>query len=911
MIPTSERRWHNTDSGRDVSVMGAGDMPVNYRDDADVWRDIVLEWENVNPTRWRAIQGPNRCVFDTGLGVQFSRRDAGGTWHRLGMQPRHLVKFNLGNRTWSSLASAEAPMPSFDGGVVTLTDVFPGVDATLEYFNNRFTMTWTFSQAARVALAGEGPWNNRMLGIATELDPSQLNVQWRDASGDIDPAAGDVFHDDWIDVSVGGQRVFALPKTHLQHASLDPLAPTITIHKFVGRRDGKWWLVELFDPTLTASLAAGDLWHNLTFGDTDIHDDFTTQMDDLIVSAIGTPASSGTVTKVTVYANGPNIFGSDSNVEAAIYTHSGTSTLLGATPTLLVVKGVWPKNWHDVPFVSGPSVVASTQYNIAFTADENDVSLYADSSGGTNKWKASVPFGDWDMLTSSNAALYSAYATYEEDAGQTVTVAAVAIEFDANGLVVSPGAVSPDMAALDLASSPVSSTVIPGAVTIPAGTLDLTASLEATAIVPGSTSVSLGTIDLTGLAAALSVIPGSLTVPLNTLGLTGSAVTLTVAPGEATVSLSALGLTGSVVGLTIVPGSTSVILSPVSGTLSGESVSVIPGTVTIPMAALPAAIQAQVLTAVPGATAITVDALVTSLSADSAVVSPGAISVELSALTVALATGSIAMSPGGVTVALSALSATIQGQVLAIVPGARTLSMSSLFLAASVENVNPLTGLVVGLNALTVAGSLVSLSVLPGATSVSATAIVLAATPTTLVVAPGGVFIDLDTLTIGSTIGSLSVLPGEARLALATINAAFSAESVAVSPGTVVLPMGVTQLASSVGVVSISSVVRVLMGEAVLSATAGDVAILPGTVVVSIDALTLSAAVRAITLVGGFITAPDGRTFLVARDDRVMAIAGDARVLFVAKDDRDIKPRSDARKTRVARDDRDIKPRSG
>jgi len=45
IVPVDKRRWFNTDLDRHVGVLGAGDMPVNYLDDGDVWRDIVLEWE--------------------------------------------------------------------------------------------------------------------------------------------------------------------------------------------------------------------------------------------------------------------------------------------------------------------------------------------------------------------------------------------------------------------------------------------------------------------------------------------------------------------------------------------------------------------------------------------------------------------------------------------------------------------------------------------------------------------------------------------------------------------------------------------------------------------------------------------------------------------------------------------------
>jgi len=428
LIPTGRRTYLNDQTGTPAGVLGAGDMPVNFRDDGDVWLPIELRWDVVNPTRWRAVQGDHRVIVDSTVGIQFSKRDVLGAWHRLGMQPRWLVKFDVANRTWDTLAQAASPLISIEAGIMKLSNVFPDVHCELEYFNNSFSMEWVFTQAARDALKSAGPWAGYAIGIATELDPSQMNVQWRDESGGINPALADVFHATWIDVAAGGACVFALPPSVLQHTAFDPFGATIPVRKFIGKRDGTWWLIEMFDPIAANVLPSGDVWHHATFGEGGTPGTYDYGLDDAIASNRAAPSSNGTATSITYYCRGTGgLFGSDTHATCALYTDGSPSSYYQETNEVTFIHGdvaYTVFHWQQFNFGTTPSVVNGTDYNIAIWGEYVDASsgieLKATLTGGYNKYDASEVYAtplSWPALSSSNAAIVYGYCTYTAAGG--------------------------------------------------------------------------------------------------------------------------------------------------------------------------------------------------------------------------------------------------------------------------------------------------------------------------------------------------------------------------------------------------------------------------------------------------------------------------------------------------------------
>ena len=429
LIPTGHRSFLNNLTGTPARVLGAGNMPVNFLgDDGATWSPIELRWDVVTPTRWRAVQGDHRAVVDSMLGIQYSKRDASGVWHRLGMQPRFLVKLRRSDLTWSNLATAASPAITIAGGVLNAANVFPDIDLQLDYFNESYTHRWVFHQAARTALAGAGPWAGHLIGIVTELDPSQMTAQWRDSAGTFDPNLETRFHSEWIDVHVGGERVFALAANVLQYDAFDLMAPNpIPVYKFIGKRSGKWWLIELFDPTLTAAIPAGDLWHNVTFGNT------TQEATDLgisqhVDSLLAAPASDGTADSISAYIRNFGGFfgGNDRLATCALYTDASPPLGSSAVETeeKTIAKGNAIFAWFTFDFTSGgPSITNGTNYNIAIWAADDvpigspvKIKCISSAGIGTDKYDHDETYGGaWPDLTGTTTALrLSIYCTYTE-----------------------------------------------------------------------------------------------------------------------------------------------------------------------------------------------------------------------------------------------------------------------------------------------------------------------------------------------------------------------------------------------------------------------------------------------------------------------------------------------------------------
>ena len=425
IVPVDKRRWFNTDLDRHVGVLGAGDMPVNYLDDGDVWRDIVLDWEQVNATSWRAQRGPHRAILDTNLGVQFGKRDHLGVWHTLGMQSRHLVKLKLSDLTFSSIAQAQAPsLTLFNAGNVVLYNVFPDINCTLEYFNDSFTLSWTITQAARDSLASAGPWAGHAIGIATELDPSGMTAQWRDHLGAFDINVDQRYHAEAIDVHVDGTRVWALAKNYIQYDGFDPLADNgVPVYKLIVKRDGKIWLVEAFSAVAAAQLPPGDLRHNATFGNTS-EEAYTSSLADTCLSYLATPSSSGTADNIKIFGRANVSKGTTLYAACALYTDASPPLGSGVLKTdeRHWTIPAFDNDWTTFTYSSPPSITGGVALNIAGWSSKAETSTkfscQAGTSGGTNKYRlATYNYGTWADLTSSNALKLSIYCTYTESGG--------------------------------------------------------------------------------------------------------------------------------------------------------------------------------------------------------------------------------------------------------------------------------------------------------------------------------------------------------------------------------------------------------------------------------------------------------------------------------------------------------------
>jgi len=421
LIPAGHRSFFNSDTGTPARVMGAGSMPVNYRDDNLQWGAIDLNWEPVNATRWRAERGVHRLVVDSDLGARYTQFDRAGGSHSIDFRPSKLVKVRKSDLQVSLIADAVPGTITVDGNIIKVSGVFPGADGMrieLDNFNNEFSLRYVFTQATRDRLATLGPWGNHWLGTAVELDLSNLNLSLRDGIGDLPLDASGRILDRYIEAHLAGERVFVLGDAYLTHqVHEDPsIARTVHVRKLIARVGGVLYLIEFFDAVEAAALPAGELWHHVNFGyETGTGSGNSTIEDYIAWGAATTGATGGTMDSITARLI---ISTSNKNMKCALY-NSTYDAKLDDTEELLVTNTAYA--WITFAVNTGYTVAGSTAYNLcAWSAagTGNGQIRYDNNLTGPDFFLDSETYGSWpaslakDFTSAHNYLML--YGTYTE-----------------------------------------------------------------------------------------------------------------------------------------------------------------------------------------------------------------------------------------------------------------------------------------------------------------------------------------------------------------------------------------------------------------------------------------------------------------------------------------------------------------
>lgn len=420
LIPAGPRLYLNDQTGTPARVMGAGSMPVNYRDDNQQWGAIDLNWEQVNATRWRAERGVHRLVVDSDLGARYTQFDRAGGSHSIDFRPSKLVKVRKSDLQVSLIADAVPGSITVDGNIIKVGGVFPGADGMrieLDNFNNEFSLRYVFTQATRDRLATLGPWGNHWLGTAVELDLSNLNLSLRDAVGDLPSDASGRIVDRYVEAHLLGERVFVLGDSYLMHeVHEDPaIAPTVHVRKLIARVGGILYLIEFFDAVEAAALPSGDLWHHVNFGyETGTGSGSITCEDTIVFNAATTGATGGTMDSITARVL---ISTTNKNFKCAMYS-SDFSTKHDDTEELLITNTAFA--WITFNVNTGYSVAGSTAYALAVWAQAGtgSGSLRFDTVSGPHFAYDAETYGTWPAsiseLTTIADRILLLYATYTE-----------------------------------------------------------------------------------------------------------------------------------------------------------------------------------------------------------------------------------------------------------------------------------------------------------------------------------------------------------------------------------------------------------------------------------------------------------------------------------------------------------------
>lgn len=382
--PTGVATWVDTVAGTSHGAFGPAGVPtLCYQDDQDEWHFIDDNFEQVGESQtWKSTAGNHRVFADSSGAAIYAVGD-----HYLGTETTHLIKFNTADSSWEILAVSDPDSVTTDGNRITFWGLFPGVDKQLQ--NNpkvfrRYNETFIFSQAAREWLAGEVPWSKRLLGTVTKLDVDSLNLSLSDIAGQFDIDTLGRLVEDWVKFSEGEATAFWLAKSYLQ--CVDSTAHSIPVHKFLVKKSGNFYLVELFSAITANQLPDGTIWHNATFGYfTESGDNYNCE-DYIRLNLNLSSGGDGNIDSITAYMW---VSAAARNTRLAVYVENGSDwDLLDTTAEFSVTSAIG--EWYSNPAEIGAAVTSSGNYACA---------VWSDAGGGYCYIEATFAAADWEYIS--------------------------------------------------------------------------------------------------------------------------------------------------------------------------------------------------------------------------------------------------------------------------------------------------------------------------------------------------------------------------------------------------------------------------------------------------------------------------------------------------------------------------------
>lgn len=386
-VPTGLASWEDSETGAITRAVGIeGGIPIcNYQKEDSTWDDIVDDWVQIDDTLWKSVRG-NHSLYANATGRS---RYAKGN-HHLELETKWLIQFDKSDSTFEILWTASIDSMSVSGATITYHGIFPGVNKRLHnqaFADQRYNEEYEFTQEARDSIGAKGPWSGHLLGTATRLYTDSLNISgWKDALGDFEISTAGRLIDDWVGAKGDGSSAFFVRASRLRTSDS---TTSVIVWKWLVKYQGKPYLVEFLDPTLTGSFPDGPLFHYASFGDTG---DFGSQLSiqNRIVGLRATPSSSGTLDfmRARFYFSG----GGNHDVMCAIHVYSSLARVDTTEERSLGATG-----WYDFDFQDGASITGSTEYVISQWASSEVTSCnsWLSASGGTGVEYDDEIYGGW------------------------------------------------------------------------------------------------------------------------------------------------------------------------------------------------------------------------------------------------------------------------------------------------------------------------------------------------------------------------------------------------------------------------------------------------------------------------------------------------------------------------------------
>jgi hypothetical protein len=387
-VPIGPASWINSDSSVTRAIGMGGTPTLNYQKSDQTWDFIVDDWVQVgNRQVWKSVRGNHRVFADSTGAAIYAKGN-----HYLGTQTTHLIKYNIGTKTWQTLKTNMPDSVTMSGRTITFHNIFPGIDKRL--VNNakvfqRYAETFIFHQQARDTITtAYGPWTGYLLGTATRLNVDSLNLSWKDAAGLFDITSAGRMTDGWVKGIDADTMVWTIAQSYLQ---TEDSTTSIVVHKRIVLLSGNPYLVELFNPVFTASLPAGDIWHGAVFGHQDIEGSEVTITNTYTGGVFAAP-STGVADSITIYAN---VTTAAKDARCSLYkrTSGGNSDQIDTTQEINLSVA---EQWWTFDLQNAQTITSGDRYV-----------LWAWSDGGSGDSKVHFGSSTGDTVAQKSPKIYA------------------------------------------------------------------------------------------------------------------------------------------------------------------------------------------------------------------------------------------------------------------------------------------------------------------------------------------------------------------------------------------------------------------------------------------------------------------------------------------------------------------------
>lgn len=523
-----------------------------------------------------------------------------------------------------------------------------------------------------------------------------------------------------------------------------------------------------------------------------------------------------------------------------------------------------------------------------------------------------IVLGSLAIIPTATSCLVAVIAPQVELGSTTAIPTAVAVLTATVDPTVVLGSITLSAAAVNVEIEAVDPTVIIGAIIFTPATVSATATGADPTVILGSVTIEPASLTAIADAVDAAIQLSSTTASPSVVAAIATVQAPTVIIGAITISPAPVSTTASVSAPTVVLGSTSASPTATTAVVAAADPSVIlgsislsPSSLTVEIAAVDPSVIIGAVTITPAATDVIVTASDPTIVLSSTTAEPSAVSTTISTIAPTVLQGSLSLSPEPSAAVIAAADPVVVIGAVVVTPGAVTAQCSAVDPNIVLSSMIVQPGIVIAIcNGANPTVELGSISLTPAA----AQAICNAVDPT--VDMPAGIIVSPETVVAIAGAADPSTILGSIQISP-------TASVVYTNASDPILVLGSLSIsAEAVSAIAGTAAPVVVFGALIITPTSSQavtVAVSPGIVLSSTVSTPATVSALAdvlaptVLLTGVVLILPDGRTVIVAEEDRRMAVATEDRILAVPGEDRTFKVSADERGVLVRPEDRTSK----